>query len=325
MTIPELPGWLAEAIAARAIPSRLGLDEPEMPTSTPPQAHEIRRLESMDPGGAPSRLVLVTRVDPSQAVATVVLLSPDVESTSDVDRMLSTQLTGLPFALTAMTDVSGPAWFVQLGPALAVLECTLFDLPVAGLALRDELDSRWAWKETELDALIALTAECRFQLLDGEPTAVADPLAFDPSLVDLATSGRMTREVVEMLEHRALLLPAEALSSANVDPTSRTHVVTEPLLQAISHHSDLLLAMTPDAVQPQVILRSRAHDPLPRVLLRAAGRFDELTRSISIKTVSSLWDADLSATSECYMEVFLAGRRHQLVVEAVDLREGHLV
>jgi len=279
----------------------------------------------MDPGTAPSRLVLVTAVDPSQAVATVVLLSPDLESASDVDRTLTTELTGLPFALTAMPDVSGPAWFVQLGPALAVVEGTLLDLPPAGLALRDELDSRWRWKETELDELIGLTAECRFQLLDGEPTAVADPLAFDPSLVDLATSGRITREVVEMLEHRALLLPAEALSSTNLDPTSRTYVLTEPLLQAISHHSDLLLAATPDTGQPHITLRSRAHDPLPRVLLRAAERFDALTRSICVKTVSSLWDADLSATPAFYKQVFLDGRRHQLIVEAVDLREGHLV
>lgn len=318
----ERPDWLSQALQTRA-------ESPTAPASRKPAVRDeplasgqVRRLDPMDPGTAQPQLVLLTDVDFDQAVATVLLLSGEVDSGCDVDRLLPREVTGLGYDLVALSDVAGPAWLVQLGPLLAVVNLSIDELPVAGISLRGEADARWTWKEGQIDALVALTAECRFQLIDGESPAVVDPVAFDLSVVDVRARSQITLAAVEMLQHDTGFVPAEALS---VDPVGQSSTAFESfaaLWRVVGRHRDRVLPPSTGLAAETLVLREVPNDPLPAVLAQVATRLDSSVRCIHLATVSSLWgDQDGQDRRALVREVSLAGRRHQLVVSRIDLAE----
>lgn len=317
MSATEHPSWLVEALADRA-----NVSAPTASIATGIEPGQIRRLDPMDFGAVDTRLVLVTATDDQLAVATVMVLSPELDMGTDIDQLVSKSASGLPYDLIALTDVAGPAWFVQLGPVLGHADTDLSDQPPAGIALRDELDARWSWKEDELDAFVALTAECRCQLLDGETATVADPAAFDLELVGDAERTCITLKTVRMLAKHQVLLPAEALDYPVVQQTSRAYESFIALWQAIPRHPEQVLPRTSTHTAEVPSLRAVENDPLPRILAFVAERLDHSIRCIRVATVSSLWAEPTDHAH--FRAVLLAGKRHQLVVSEVDVPEVHI-
>lgn len=148
----------------------------------------IYRASPMDPG-SPSALVLVTQTDRRTQAVTVVLLSTDVELGARSDVLLSSDSTGLPYALMAQTDVFGYMWVVQLDRLLGVVDAEALaaiqavrhgdrsSWPLAGPPVTEPGDVRWHFKRHELARLQDLTANCTRQLIDGDLYVSVDPLA----------------------------------------------------------------------------------------------------------------------------------------------------
>lgn len=313
--MPERPSWLTEAITGRA----------NTATASPidqlanPAPGQIRRLEHMDPGVAETRLVLVTDIDTVQCYATVTVLSPETDMGSSLDRIITQQASGLQYDLIALTDVAGPAWLVQLGPVLAILSTELSDLPTAGVPLRDDKDARWQWKEAELDTLVALTAECRYQLLDGEPSTVADPLAFDLNRVGLLERTAIVHATFQLARNHRVLIPAEALAEHVVPMNHQASETFEALLLTAQQNRDLLLPFSSViAVGEAISLRDLDHDPLGAILVAVARQVSGSVRCLRIASVSSLWRDEHSAPEPLFWSVELDGRRHQVVVTEVE-------
>lgn len=273
----------------------------------------------MDAGTAEPCLVLVTGTEDPRACATVMVLSPDIEMGTDADLLLSREISGLSYDLVALPDVTGPAWFVQLGPVLGVVGVSNADLPPAGIALRDERDSRWAWKESRLDALVSLTAECRYQLLDGEAATVADPAAFDLDLVRIEDRTYMTLDTVRLLRSESIRLSAAALRLTVVGHDSPAYESYAALLQTIPRHPSLLISdISGEQVHPG---RELANDPLPGAVAALIDGLDNSVRCIRVTSVSSLWGERSPSSRTEFFELFMKGRRHQMVVTNVDRPE----
>ena len=96
---------------------------------TPPRTHGRRRINH--------RASCLSSIStPDQFFATVMVLSPDTDmGASSHDRLVAKHESGLPYDLVALTDVAGPAWFVQVGPVLATLN-TSPGRPTSSLACR---------------------------------------------------------------------------------------------------------------------------------------------------------------------------------------------
>lgn len=313
MSAPEQPAWLKEALSRRTNPQGIAFT----PEICPGQ---VRVLNPMDYGDAPSRLVLVAAVDTELAVAQVILLSPETDMGSDLDRSVPSESTGLTFDLVALSDVVGPAWFVQLGALVSILVGDLNTHPVAGIALRDDQDARWAWKEGEHDALVALTAECRHQLLDGETVLVADPVAFDLAHVDWAERSCMSAAILPMLDANQVLIPVEVFGGRPIPKTSKAYESDHAMRLLIGRHKDRLLA-TGGVTWSSSAIRSIANDSLPTVLATAADRLDRSVRSIRVLSVASLWVGDDVTPAPHVREVVLGERRLQIVISEVEWDE----
>jgi hypothetical protein len=314
MTRSVRPSWLTEALADR-------------PASQPPTSDfhirpgQIRRLEPMDCDTGPRRLVLVIDVDLNNAFATVALLTPEIENGSDLDLVASKEVTGLTYDLLTLTDVSGPAWFVQLHDLVADRGLSLDDLPAAGIALRDDRDARWSWKEQELDEFIALTAECRGQLLDNDICFLADPVSFDLNFVDISDHIKVSNAATHMVVKNQLFVPAEVIKNLDVPNTDAAYDSMCTLRFTAATHKDRLLP----SVHPTGVgtpLRDLQDDPLQRALASLITRVSGLTRCIKVTSVSALWESDPSDVGPLVREFVLDGRRHQIVVSEIDMMEA---
>ncbi|MEZ0579249.1 hypothetical protein [Nocardioides sp. MH1] len=294
---------------------------PQAPTgpSSSIQPGDIRRLDPMDFEAAPSRLALITDVDAVTGCASVTLLSPETENGSNLDRFVGTDLTGLPYDLIALSDVSGPAWFVQLHHRVASLDVTLDELPAAGVALRDDKDARWTWKEDELDQLIQLTSECRLQLIDGEAITIADPAALDLDVVDVIDHLRASQAFTRLLEQEKVLLPAEGLQQLDVPTVHPAHDSIQALrFTAYRHKEQLLPASHPsDTGSP---LRTFDDDPLQRALASLTGRLADSTRCIRVASLAFLW-SPVQDDDPHVRELLISGRRHQILIAPLDAPE----
>jgi hypothetical protein len=288
----------------------------------PVEAGQIRRLESMDVGVADPLLVLVTETDELHACATVMVVSPEVEMGTDADLALPRDLSGLPYDLIVLPDVVGPAWFVQLGPMVGAANVITTDPSPAGIALRDMEDSRWGWKESQLDALVALTAECRYQLLDGEPTTIADPVAFDLSVVDVKERTCMTLATVRLLGTRSIQVPTAVLRLTPVGQASPAYESFVALSQTIHRHSSLVIRDAPSNADEVHFDRDLADDPLPRAVSGLLETLDESVRCIRVASVSSLWSKTNPSAETGFFELVTNGKRHQVVIFNVDFQEA---
>lgn len=328
------PTWLTDALkTATKTPST---------QSTPPETGQVRRLDAMDRDGSDSRLVLVTELDPGAASARLVLLSHETEMASNLDVSLGSELTGLPYDLIGLPDVSGPAWFVQLGPVLATLSLDVLNDPELRDApeLRDELDARWSWKEAEHDALLALTGECRRQMMDGEPDTVIDPVALDPDQVSARQFGCIAHATASLLNERKVRVATSALRGMVKRREPRSSVLWEPmrlLVEVLQRHSDSLIGVD-NAIGETLVtvdLPGRAliaSDALPQVVGELARSQPSTHRSMRVVTVGSLWQLDDLGTKTSHVpylevapgvfDVTIAGARKQLVLCPVDTLEA---
>lgn len=307
----ESPTWLTQALSDRGRTHR--------PANAAVDPGQIRRLDSMDFGAAPSRIVLVESVDRDLAVALVTVLSPEVDMASDADVLVARTESGLSYDLIALPDVSGPAWFVQFGPVLGRIKVGVDDLPTVGISLRDELDARWRWKEDELDAFVALTAECRYQLLDGDTAiSVADPAAFDTDLVTDAEWLSAVLETMKLVEAGQIYLPAAVLQNAldvRRSGGNEWRALVENFLPRYHHQ---LLTEHPSETAPTDHWRAIDTDQLPAALESMVERLnDKRVRCVHVATVSSMMCEDRSPGGRV-RELILAGKRHQVVFWNVD-------
>ena len=319
---PNTPGWLEDSLRAMVSASP-GPAAVHVGPSTP-RPGEVRRLEPMDHGGSSPHLVLVTDVDRELASASVVALSNDVEMGSDIDRLLPRGVSGLPYDLVVLPDVVGPVWFVQLGPALASVAEDVADLPPAGIPLRDQKDFRWAWKERRLDQLVALTAECRYQLLDGELTMVVDPAAFDLDLVANEDRAQMTIATINLCKSQSIRVSTNVLRSTAVSNKSPAYESYVALTQTIPRYPHLLY---PDALYSgdMALHRGVEDDPLPNAIAGLIAKLDDNARCIRVATISSLWNRSALDSEAGYFGISVEGRRHQMVLSKVDHEEGSRV
>ncbi|MUM06698.1 hypothetical protein B5P44_18190 [Mycobacterium sp. CBMA 213] len=270
----------------------------------------------MDAGSADPLLVLVMAVADCNASASVAVLSPEIEMGTDADLSLPRRISGLPYDLVVLPDVVGPAWFVQLGPAIAT-NVQLGALTPAGIQLRDSQDSRWSWKEGMLEALLAITAECRYQLIDGDPAAIADPAAFDLEHVGVEDRTRMTLATVRLLDVGAIRVPVAALRVAPAVSTSPAYESFMALSQAIQRRSSLLIQDEPIPILETDLLRSIVNDPLLHAVTGMSSRLDDSVRCIRVASVSALWGERPEPDKQVF-EVVLKGKRLQVVVAHVD-------
>jgi hypothetical protein len=276
----------------------------------------------MDAGVADPLLVLITEIDELNACASVMVLSPEAEMGSESDLVLPRDVSGLPYDLIVLPDVVGPAWFVQLGPAVSAANVVPASLSPAGIALRDMADSRWTWKETQLDALVALTAECRYQLLDGEPATIADPAAFDLSVVGIKERTCMTLATVRLLGTRSIQISTTALRVTPVAPASAAYESFVALSQTIQRYPSLVIRDAPTEADVVHIDRDLVDDPLPRAVSALLEKLDESVRCIRIASVSSLWSKTNPNAEPGFFELMTNGKRHQVVITNVDFQEA---
>lgn len=159
-----------------------------------PAPGQIRLVRSMEPIGPAPRFVLILAVQEKPGFVSALLLTNETELASDVDVVLSTVDTGLPFSLLAETDLSAPFWTAQLSPVTAVVSAEL-TLAITravqsdfagleefrrGLPLRGKEDARWQWKEHELAEVQALASSCLSAIQEGLDTS---PMYLDPGLL----------------------------------------------------------------------------------------------------------------------------------------------
>lgn len=340
MTTPRpLPTWLTEAAAAhRAHPDTSALSTNRPSSASPasdPAPGQIRRLDAMDAEAAASRLVLIVATDAAAAAAQVVLLTNETEMGSDTDALLPRSATGLAFDLMALTDVTGPAWYVQFGPVIAAIDPRLIHNladNVAGTPAQGASDPRWDWKQEEHDSLMALIGECARQVIDEDPDSVVDPASLDLAVVSSADLALMVRAAAPLLARRQVCMPYNALRKlvdSPVSPHSPYWESVRCLLELMPRRSDLVVNDTTDVLS--LAARASLHDDHLSAALSAAFKQQPAShRSLRLLTLRSLWpgsDVDIDSSQSQgtvreaatgVWEVFISGRRHQLLVQPVE-------
>lgn len=319
-TDDQRPGWLEDALR-RHRPSG-GLVSSD---TVVVQRGEIRRISSMD-SDSPARLGLILDVDEERSTA-VALLSNLADNATDLDVILPTDLTGLPFVLIAEADIVGTCWQWQLSGPLARVPGTivgaierlpgLSDLEALslprGMPLSGRTDARWGWKEDEVLELQSLTADCVRALLD----APAIDMGF------LAFRGLSRTSVQDMLlatsdlaATGAALLPSSSAEALGLEEESAVdRMVAELGIDAWLAVSELLIssvgndyglgAPTHSGVVPHRRVDTD-HDPLRSVIASAQN-------TVRLITWNELWDDSSGGVIE--MEVH--GRTQRVIRELI--------
>jgi hypothetical protein len=348
MTSPQpLPTWLTRATATHRTSATSATDavaaEPHdhhahpasEPANVPPAAGQVRRLDPMDAHASASRLVLIIDTDQPSAAAQVVLLSNETEMGSDNDALLPAAKTGLAYDLLALFDITAPAWYVQLGPVLTTVT-DLHEHPVspAGTPVNGPEDSRWSWKQAEHDALVSLTGECTRQVIDEGVDSFVDPAALDVSTVTDEEFAAVIRLSAPLLQAGRLCVPVTGLRRLHAAPVRSQSTYWESircLLELLPRHEGLLVDETAEGM----LFHARGDvrdDTLANALRAVLDRQPDSSRSLRLFTLKSLWDPESFAptplinmpsmhahepTTQVW-ELLVSGRRHQLVVHAVD-------
>lgn len=183
-----------------------------VPSRKEPRIGQIAKLESYPDheGRIISRLGLVVGVDPADQTARILLATPSKEFATDLDLVVPTLVSGLPYDLLVQAELYGTVFEEQVVATLATIdrevaaaadaalatdgeslqeisesqgtEAGWTDAPMAyetGWPLGSSNDPRRTFKELELDELDALVRECR-RAMDG---LAADEGILDPSLL----------------------------------------------------------------------------------------------------------------------------------------------
>jgi hypothetical protein len=163
-----------------------------------PQAGDIYLVVPGKLGTGTNRLCAVLEVDSSMKAARVALVTNEIEYECDWDVRMSREELNLSYDLMMECDLVSSVWWNQLTNRLGSIAKTLWPrlLEAAttgnfseveesrrGTPIHGRSDPRWAFREQELRALHALSAECMTRLVDG--------LVLDPELIAvLARSDR---------------------------------------------------------------------------------------------------------------------------------------
>lgn len=196
----SVPAWLADAIKSSS-----GLNRRKVLRNARPG--DIVRLDSMDLAEGISHLGLIYATDDYLGVASIILLSPETEMQSEVDKLLKREQTNLPYDLLALTDLISHVWLVQLGTIITHIDLSIVEIAPKGLPLRDREDARWLWKEGALNDLQRLSSDCIKQLL-AEPTIpVIDPAVLNDTDQEPAFLANEALRVVNLLRKHSAQLP----------------------------------------------------------------------------------------------------------------------
>ena len=284
---------------------------------------EIRLIGSMD-SDLLARLGLVLDVDGDRSV-TFALLSNMVENATDLDVILTTDVTRLPYDLIAETDIVGTGWQWQLSGPLAYVPAETADaierLPrftdlhalsiLRGMPLSGRNDVRWDWKESEVLELQSLTADCVRTLINApvidmgflasnglDRTLVQDMLLITS---DLAISGAATIPPSS----------AESLGFGEAPTVDRMVeilgadawlVLSELLISSVSN--DYHINVSHAGVVPHRRVDTN-HDPLHAVIASSQA-------TLRVITWNELWDDDGSV-----IEMEVGGQARRVIRDLV--------
>ena len=133
-----------------------------------------------------SRIALVLAADHGSGHAEVLLVHSASEMATACDAVLPSEAVSAPFDVVVQTDLRGVVWQAQTGRRVgrldrrslefvraimgegqipAISDCSWSDMST-GIEMAGPLDGRWAFKESEGEALRALTADCTATMLD---------------------------------------------------------------------------------------------------------------------------------------------------------------
>lgn len=189
--VKGLPGWL-EAALDPGEGTRVTFPDADSWFAVP-QPGQIRAARPMDetPEVSP-RLVVVLDVDVAgDPWVNALLIAETVDVATDRDIRLDPADTGLPFPVLVETDIIGPLFVVQLGPALATLSPTLLQGLKAevygdaqpgfdgrrGLPPTNNREARWQWKEQELAVMHEMAYPCmELELREDAGVTFVDPV-----------------------------------------------------------------------------------------------------------------------------------------------------
>lgn len=212
-SISTIPDWLREALVEyKPAFSHKRMDE-DWPRA--PKEGELRVAYPMGPDIHLPRLILVTSVSLREGFISAILVSTELNMATDRDLRLEPNETGLSYGVILELDITGPLWFVQLGPCLGTIpqgilpailraiEGDTTDLPEDKRGLPVSVGGlRWEWKRHELAEFHNLTSDCASSLVEHEQEAgeLVDIGLLDPAV----TTNRC---IVSLMDHFEYLEP----------------------------------------------------------------------------------------------------------------------
>ncbi len=210
----ELPSWLTNALKSAVVPPRLKNAKKKCP--------DVGDIYLVTPGQlelGTNRLCVVLELDSSMETARVALVTNETEYACDWDIRMNRDELQLPYELMVECDIVSSVWWAQLITRIGTIPSAVWSgLVVAatsgdfsavgesrrGTAIHGPSDPRWTFREHELDALQALSAECMSRLIDGlvlDPgliCALADASREEQAAIAAAISERAMVETVTM-------------------------------------------------------------------------------------------------------------------------------
>jgi hypothetical protein len=305
-----------------------------------PKSGDIRLADPMDLESISPRPVLIIDVDNERKFVSCVLASSDVEFATDRDLRLPADETGLPYSLVVETDVVGPLWFAQLGPALARLPLQtvelvrkpgrLLEIPIGttwGFPARDQFDSRWKWKQAEISVMHALASTCIEQLTAEDEYVWIDPVLLHPQR-ESAGPWKATERIaalIDLADRERLYLHERVAASLQSLPTSEAQSrigvdawnVLEFICGRAHFRESLRINMPPGKTEWQP---GRTGDPFLGSIVEGLV-LDEVSRrrrSINLATAPEVWSASEEWVKQGVIIVSLGeGARVQVVPRIV--------
>jgi hypothetical protein len=266
-----------------------------------PKRGDIRLISSMDADSA-VRLGLVLTVDEDRST-TFALLSNLAENATDLDVILLTDLTGLPFVLIAEADIVGTCWQWQLsGPLAHVSEAVVDGIELLprlvdndslslprGMPLSGRPDFRWKWKETEVVEVQLLTGDCVRTLLEA-PAIDFGFLASEG--LDRDTVQSMALFASELVSAGMAVLPTATAEALGLDDLATSHHLVEVLgADAWLTMQEMLISSVgvgePSVAPSARVLPHRRVNPMRDPLLRFV---NSSLSTVRIVTWNELWD-----------------------------------
>jgi hypothetical protein len=274
---------------------------------------EIRAASPMDPEGIGPRLIMVLETDTDDDPwINACLIGQATEVASDKDVRLRPEETSLPFPILLQTDVVGPLFMVQLGPALGRASASLLDdlksavygdwRPGLGahrgtpIIRRDE--ARWKIKESEIATMHGLSHSCMEHLMEADAGQGVAEVVLDPALLgtDAAFPGfRTLLKAVSVADEQQLRLdvPAEGLVDAGGLPAWTASLSPDEVRALDPVWHGLLRRGEPS--EPGLQWKSAPRSPIGDILAgHIAQRASSGRRAFRVLTSSSQWSAATS-------------------------------